>query len=79
MVWACARSVPVPAMSWAIAQTDDVADVGLGQVDMLAADQVDVVGGPVESGLYHQCGHGHEGAGLPKAFVFLEQCQDVLE
>jgi hypothetical protein len=58
---------------------DDVADVGLGQVDVLAADQVNVVGRPIESRLHHQRRHGHQAAGLPKALVFLEQRQNVLE
>ena len=56
-----------------------VPNIGLSQVDVLAADQIDVVELPALDRAHHHGGEGHQAARLPEFLVVLEQSQDVLE
>ena len=56
-----------------------VADIRLRQVDVLAADQIDVVGLARLNRAHHHRGERHETAGLAEGLVVLEQREDVLE
>ncbi len=56
-----------------------VADVLDRQVEVLAADQVDVVEPPALDGPDHHRRQGHQAAGLAEPLVVLEEREDVLE
>ena len=58
---------------------DLVLDLLVVQVEMLCADQEDVVGFALVNTLEQACSELHQAASLAEAFVFLEQRDEVLE
>jgi hypothetical protein len=58
---------------------DLVPDLVVVEVQMLRADQENIVRLPLRDALEQPGGELHQAAGLPKAFVFLEQRHQVLE